>query len=107
MLRGLFRQPGSSALCVRAVTLLYDLFVEKVRAVGQWDGASPLGEGPSKPLCWSCSSCSLIFTYCGLLLPFLVTICYLVCVSLLLQRMGIKSTFTLFIANLPCRLSLL
>lgn len=45
MLRGLFRQPGTSALCVRAVTLLYDLFVEKVRAVGQWDGASSLGEG--------------------------------------------------------------
>lgn len=30
VLRGLFRQPGTSALCVRAVTLLYDLFVEKM-----------------------------------------------------------------------------
>lgn len=30
VLRGLFRQPGTSALCVRAVTLLYDLIVEKM-----------------------------------------------------------------------------
>ncbi|NXJ13741.1 SIL1 factor, partial [Odontophorus gujanensis] len=30
VLRGLFRQPGTAALCVRAVTLLYDLFVEKM-----------------------------------------------------------------------------
>ncbi|NXL84485.1 SIL1 factor, partial [Alectura lathami] len=30
VLRGLFRQKGTEALCVRAVTLLYDLFVEKM-----------------------------------------------------------------------------